>query len=55
MAGLSQAGVGGGAGFLAKQLTLSQPGEQIVPTTVLQAPSPDFQTLRRPCMELTGG
>jgi hypothetical protein len=44
----------GGAGglwppqFLAKQLTLSQPGGQIMPTTVLQAP-PDFQTLRRPC------
>jgi hypothetical protein len=33
--------------FLAKQLTLSQPGGQIMPTTVLQAP-PDFQTLRRP-------
>ena len=33
--------------FLAKQLTLSQPGLQIMPTTVIQAP-PDFQTLRRP-------
>ena len=30
--------------FLAEQLTLSQPGggEQIMPTTVLQAPPPDF-------------
>ena len=35
--------------FLAEQLTLSQPGGQIMPTTVLQAP-PDFQTLRRPCI-----
>ena len=34
--------------FLAKQLTLSQPGGQIMPTTVLRAP-PDFETLRRPC------
>ena len=33
---------------LAEQLTLSQPGGQIMPTTVLQAPS-NFQTLRRPC------
>ena len=33
---------------LAEQLTLSQPGGQIMPTTVLQAP-PNFQTLRRPC------
>ena len=32
--------------FLAKQVTLSQPGGQIMPTPVLQAP-PDFQTLRR--------
>ena len=43
-------GWGGGAlapQFLAKQLTLSQPGGQIMPTTVIQAP-PDFQTLRRP-------
>ena len=32
--------------FLAKQLTLSQAGGQIIPTTVLRAP-PDFQTLRR--------
>jgi hypothetical protein len=51
--GLSQAGGLGSGGalapqFLAKQLTLSQPGGQIMPTTVLQA-SPDFQTLRRPC------
>ena len=44
---------GGGAGggglppqFLAKQLTLSQPGGQIIPTKVLRAP-PEFQTLRR--------
>ena len=34
---------------LAEQLTLSQPGGQIMPTTVLQAPS-IFQTLRRPCV-----
>jgi hypothetical protein len=33
---------------LAEQLTLSQPGGQIMPTAVLQAPS-NFQTLRRPC------
>ena len=34
--------------FLAKQLTISQPGGQIIPTTVLPAPPPpDFQTLRR--------
>ena len=33
--------------FLAEQLTLSQPGGQITPTTVLSA-LPDFQTLRRP-------
>ena len=33
--------------FLAKQLTLSQPEGQIMPTTVLRAPS-NFQTLRRP-------
>ena len=30
--------------FLAKQLTLSQPGGQIMPTTVLQAPQ-----ISRPC------
>ena len=30
--------------FLAKQLTLSQPGGQIVPTTLLRAPS-DFSDL----------
>ena len=35
--------------FLAKQLTLSQPGRQIIPTTVLPAP-PDFLTLRRACV-----
>ena len=40
---------GGAGGVLAKQLTLSQPGGQIMPTTVVQAP-PDFQTLRRPCV-----
>jgi hypothetical protein len=31
---------GGWGAFLAKQLTLSQPGGQIIPTTVLQAPLP---------------
>ena len=31
--------------YLTDQLTLSQPGGQIIPTTVLPAP-PDFQTLR---------
>ena len=37
--GLSQAGGGALAPqFLAKQLTLSQPGGQIMPTTVIQAP-----------------
>ena len=49
--GLSQAwGLGGTKApqFLAKQLTLSQPGGQIMPNTVLRAP-PDFQTLRQPC------
>ena len=34
--------------FLAEQLTLSQPGGQIMPTTVLRAPT-DFGTLQRPC------
>ena len=34
--------------FLTDQLTLSQPGGLIMPTTVLPAP-PDFQTLRRAC------
>ena len=34
--------------IVADQLTLSQPGGQIMPATVLRAP-PDFQTLRRPC------
>ena len=34
--------------FLAEQLTLSQPGGQIMPTTVLRASPPDFQILRRP-------
>ena len=32
--------------FLAKQLTLSQPGGQIMPTTVLRAPPP---RIFRPC------
>ena len=36
--------------FLTNQLTLSQPGVQIMPTTVLPAP-PDFQTLRRACID----
>ena len=49
----NQAVASGGAGglepsqFLAKQLNLSQPEGQIMPTTVLQAPS-NVQTLRRP-------
>ena len=34
--------------ILADQLTLSQPGWQIMPTYLLLAP-PDFQTFRRPC------
>ena len=34
--------------ILADQLTLSQPGRQIMPTSLLLAP-PDFQTFRRPC------
>ena len=34
--------------FLAKQLTLFQPGGQNIPATVLRAP-PEFQTLRRAC------
>ena len=33
--------------FLAKQLTLSQPGGDIMPTTVLRA-TPNFQTLQQP-------
>ena len=33
--------------FLADQLTLSQPGGHIMPTTLLRA-TPDFQTLWRP-------
>ena len=41
MSGLSQAG-GWGFPFLAKQLTLSQLGGQIMPTTVIQAPPPGF-------------
>ena len=43
-AGLSQAG---GGQIFAEPLTLSQSGGQIMPTTVLQAPPPHFQTLRR--------
>ena len=38
-------GAGGAGG---KQLTLSQPGGQVMPTTVLRAPPPYFQTLQRP-------
>ena len=34
--------------FLAKQLTLSQPGGQIMPITVLGPPPPDFGTFRWP-------
>ena len=35
---------GWGGSILAEQLTLSQPGGQIMPTAVLQAPPPpDFQ------------
>ena len=47
-AGLSEAGGLRGAlapQFLVEQLTLSQPGGQIMPTTVLRAP-PDFQTVK---------
>ena len=49
-AGPSQAGGEGALApqFLAKQLTLSQPGGQIIPTKVLEAP-PNFQTMRRAC------
>ena len=36
----------GGPQFLAKKLTLSQPGRQIMPTTVLRAPPPQ---IFRPC------
>ena len=49
--GLTQVGGQGGqvpSRFFAENLTLSLPGGQIMPTTVLNAPS-DFQTLRRPC------
>ena len=48
----------GGAGgaraphFLADQLTLSQPGGAHYPHPVVRA-TPDFQTLRRPCMNFT--
>ena len=56
--GPSQAGGAGGGGalapqFLAKELTLSQPGGHIIPTTVLQVP-PDFQTLRQTCYYTAG-
>ena len=34
------------------QLTLSQPGGQIMPTYLLMAP-PNFQTFRRPCRSTT--
>ena len=45
--GCRKRGGGGGAtSFFGHQLTLSQPGGHIMPTTVLQAPL-DFQTLRR--------
>ena len=43
VAGLSQAGGLGGAiapQFLAEQLTLSQPGGQIIPTTTYYEPHP---------------
>ena len=43
---VASGGSGGPPQFLVKQLTLSQPGGQIIPTTVLWAP-PEFQTLRR--------
>ena len=48
--GCRKRGAGGALApqFLAEQLTLSQPGGQIMPTTVLWA-LPDFQTLRRAC------
>ena len=48
---MSEAGGGGALApqFLADQLTLSQPGGHIMPTTLLRAP-PDLQTLRRPCV-----
>ena len=38
--------------ILADQLTLSQPGGQIMPTYLLMAP-PNFQTFRRPCRSTT--
>ena len=37
--------------FLADQLTLSQPGGHIMPTTLLRA-TPDIQTLRQPYSDL---
>ena len=50
-AGLSSLGVPGvpwHTQILADQLTLFQPGGQIIPTLILLA-HPDFQTFRRPC------
>ena len=35
--------------FFAEQLTLSQPGGQIMPTTALRAPL-DYKTLQRTCV-----
>ena len=43
-AGMSEVGVRGAYHILADQLTLYQPGEQIMPTTVLRAP-PGFSDL----------
>ena len=46
---------GGWGGFsslppvFGQTVNLSQPGGQIIPTSVLPAPPPDFQTLRRAC------
>ena len=49
--GLSEPGVSTALQIFTDQVTLSQPGGQIMPTTVLRAP-PDFQTLRRPWHKL---
>ena len=51
-AGPSQEGGGGGLPqFLAKHLTLSQPGGRLCPPQYYKPPPPpDFQTLRRPCV-----
>ena len=53
--GLRKRGGGGALApqILAKELTLSQPGGHIIPTTVLQVP-PDFQTLRQTCYYTAG-